>query len=62
LCTTNRVRRNLVLKVLLAHGANPNCATKNSAETGGFMRDCRTKGETLCNSYWMPAPRSMPRT
>ena len=34
------------LKVLLAHGANPNCATKKSVETGGFMRDCRTKGET----------------
>jgi uncharacterized protein len=46
LCTTNRVRHNMVLKVLLAHGANANCATKNSAETGGFMRDCRTKGET----------------
>jgi uncharacterized protein len=46
LCTPNRVRHNVVLKVLLAHGANPNCATKNSVETGGFMRDCRTKGET----------------
>ena len=34
------------MKVLLAHGANVNCATKHSAETGGFMRDCRTKGET----------------
>lgn len=37
---------NLVLKVLLANGANANCSTKESAETGGFMRDCRTKGET----------------
>jgi uncharacterized protein len=37
---------NLVLKVLLAAGANPNCITKPSVETGGFMRDCRTKGET----------------
>jgi len=46
LCTANRLRRNLVLKVLLGHGANPNCATRESAETGGFMRDCRTKGET----------------
>jgi ankyrin repeat protein len=46
LCTTNRLRHNLVLKVLLAHGANPNCVTRESAETGGFMRDCRTKGET----------------
>ncbi len=37
---------NLVLKVLLKSGANPNCATKESMETGGFMRDCRTKRET----------------
>jgi ankyrin repeat protein len=37
---------NLVLRVLLAGGANPNCTTKESAETGGFMRDCRTKRET----------------
>ena len=46
LCTARRLRHNLVLKVLLAHGANPNCATKPNVETGGFMRDCRTKGET----------------
>jgi uncharacterized protein len=36
----------LVVKVLLAAGANPNCATKPGIETGAFMRDCRTKGET----------------
>jgi uncharacterized protein len=46
LCTTNRLAHNLVMKVLLAHGANPNCATKPNVETGGFMRDVRTKGET----------------
>jgi palmitoyltransferase len=46
LCTTDRLRHDLVLKVLLSHGANPNCATKPNVETGGFMRDCRTKGET----------------
>jgi ankyrin repeat protein len=46
LCTTNRLAHNLVMKVLLAHGANPNCATKPHVETGGFMRDVRTKGET----------------
>jgi ankyrin repeat protein len=46
LCTTDRLPYNLVLRVLLAHGANPNCATQNDVETGGFMRDCRTKGET----------------
>jgi ankyrin repeat protein len=46
LSKTDRLPYNLVLKVLLAHGANPNCATKPSIETGAFMRDCRTKGET----------------
>ena len=46
LCTANRLRLNLVLRVLLAHGANVNCKTNNDVETGGFMRDCRTKGET----------------
>jgi uncharacterized protein len=45
LCTPRRLTHNLVLKVLLAHGANPNCKTKNSVETGCFMRDCLTKGE-----------------
>jgi ankyrin repeat protein len=44
--TTDRLRRNVVLKVLLARGANPNCATKPNQPTGGFMRDCRSKGET----------------
>jgi len=46
LCTSERMRRNLVMKVLLAQGANPNCFPKPNVETGGFMRDCRTKGET----------------
>ncbi len=46
LCTTNRLAHDLVLRVLLAHGANPNCVTKPGVETGGFMRDIRTKGET----------------
>lgn len=46
LCTASRLKHNLVLKVLLAHGANPNCATNPGAETDGFMRDCRAKGET----------------
>jgi ankyrin repeat protein len=35
-----------VIQVLLSHGANPNYATKPGVETGAFMRDCRTKGET----------------
>jgi uncharacterized protein len=45
ICST-RPGQNLVVKVLLAHQANPNCVTKPGVETGGFMRDCRTKGET----------------
>lgn len=46
LCTPNRLAHDLVLRVLLAHGADPNRATKPGAATGGFMRDCRTKAET----------------
>jgi ankyrin repeat protein len=46
LAKTDRVAYDRVLMVLLAHGANPNVATKPAVETGAFMRDCRTKGET----------------
>jgi len=46
LCNANRISRNPVMKVLLAHGANPNAKTKPGVDTGAFMRDCRTKGET----------------
>lgn len=46
LCTADRSAHDLVLKVLLASGADPNRATKPGVETQGFMRDCRTKGET----------------
>jgi ankyrin repeat protein len=47
LCKANRpASTNHVIRILLANGANPNCMTKESAETGAFMRDCRTKGET----------------
>ena len=46
LCTTNRLAHDLVIRVLLFHGANPNCVTKPGVETGGFTRDCRTKAET----------------
>lgn len=35
-----------LVSVLLSHGADPNAKTKESVETGAFMRDCRTKGET----------------
>lgn len=46
LCNEDRIRYDLVLEVLLAHGANPNCATQPNVETDSFMRDCRTRGET----------------
>lgn len=46
LCTTTRLTHDLVLRVLLAHGASPNVHTTPGVATGGFMRDCRTKGET----------------
>jgi ankyrin repeat protein len=44
--TSDRLAHDLVLRVLLGNGANPNCATKPDVETGSFMRDCRTKAET----------------
>ena len=46
LSKADRLVYDRVLMVLLAHGANPNVATKAGVETGAFMRDCRTKGET----------------
>lgn len=46
LCKANSPKHTLVVKILLVHGANPNRATKPSVETGGFMRDARTKGES----------------
>jgi uncharacterized protein len=46
LAKTDRLVYDRVLAVLLSHGANPNVATRTGVETGGFMRDCRTKGET----------------
>lgn len=46
LCASDRKEQDLVVRVLLAHGADADRATKPSVETGCFMRDCRTKGET----------------
>jgi ankyrin repeat protein len=46
LAKTDRMVYDRVLTVLLTHGANPNVATIPGVETGAFMRDCRTKGET----------------
>jgi ankyrin repeat protein len=42
----NLLSTSRVVALLLAHGANPNCKTKNGVITGAFMRDCRTKAET----------------
>lgn len=46
LSTPNRLAHDLAVQVLLQHGANANAATRPGVETGAFMRDCRTKGET----------------
>lgn len=46
LCTSHRLAHDLVLRVLLARGADPHRVTKPGVATGAFMRDCRTKGET----------------
>lgn len=46
LCTPHREAHDLVVRVLLRHGANPNRATRPGVETDAFMRDCRTRGET----------------
>lgn len=46
LSKTDRLVYDRVLEVLLSFGADPNLATKPGVETGAFMRDCRTKGET----------------
>jgi len=46
LCTPDRPAHDIVVEVLLSHGADPNRVTKPSVATGSFMRDCRTKGET----------------
>lgn len=46
LCKANSPAHGQVVTVLLTAGANPNCVTKAGVETGGFMRDCRTKAET----------------
>jgi ankyrin repeat protein len=46
LCKPNRPAYDLVVRVLLAAGADPNRATRPGVETGAFMRDVRTRGET----------------
>jgi ankyrin repeat protein len=46
LCKAGRPAYDHVVRVLLANGADPNRATLPGVETGSFMRDCRTTGET----------------
>ena len=46
LCKANRPTTDLVVRVLLAFGADPNRTTRAGAATGGFMRDARTRAET----------------
>ena len=45
-CKANRPVYDHVVTILLTNGADPNRATKPSAETDAFMRDCRTQAET----------------
>ncbi|MDH3712045.1 MAG: ankyrin repeat domain-containing protein, partial [Cyclobacteriaceae bacterium] len=42
----NRPSTNLIIKLLLAYGADPNVQTKPKVATGAFMRDAFTKQET----------------
>jgi uncharacterized protein len=44
--SSHRAAQDLVVKVLLDAGADPNLPTKPMAETGAFMRNCRTRQET----------------
>jgi uncharacterized protein len=46
LCKTGRPEFDDILKLLLDAGADPNVTTTPGVETGGFMRDVYTKGET----------------
>jgi ankyrin repeat protein len=46
LCKRESFTHEQVVRVLLAAGADPNRVTLAGAETGGFMRDVRNRGET----------------
>lgn len=46
LCKAGRPAFLYVVRLLLEHGADPNARTVPGKETGAFMRDVRTKGET----------------
>jgi len=43
---SNNLSTVIVAEVLLSHGANPNAKTIAYKETGAFMRDAKTQGET----------------
>lgn len=45
LCSPPSVRHQQVTRVLLARHADPNRLTRAGAQTGGFMRDVRLRGE-----------------
>jgi hypothetical protein len=46
LCKAGRPHYGQVVRLLLDAGADPNARTIPGRETGGFMRDVRTRGET----------------
>lgn len=46
LCKRESSKHERVVRVLLMAGADPNRPTRPGVETGGFMRDVRTRGET----------------
>ncbi len=46
LCKAGRPHYLYVIRVLVENGADVNAKTTPGVETGGFMRDVRTKGET----------------
>jgi len=46
LCKANRPDYDVILELLLDAGADPDRTTRPGVETGGFMRDARTCGET----------------
>ena len=46
LTNEDRMRYDLVVKVLISAGADPNAPTISGIPTGAFMRDAHTRGET----------------
>ena len=58
LCKPNRPGFELVVRVLRGAGADPNRRTTPGVETGAFMRDCRTTGETTLHRAAAFAPES----